>query len=261
MATASGSKDAPVPSGNPVLSKTDEELYSVEECLKAMSLTDNFKSFVKDNIELWSTFGTMNSHLYRKKLTKLFEKAKMAPEHRVIVYFLFAVVKNKSRVMLGLDNFSESVKQMSWYDPVKSFIGGSIVEYNTMARSPDKFPGTHIPITDPGLDLLMWKLMSKKEERTIDKFFSRTTTVQLNLDPEMQALAHTGYKAYWDDVVTGTRNTVKTEEAKYNEKYYKTSAGDTYNLVTGKLKVWKPSNLRVGYTREEIVTWLNTDDL
>jgi hypothetical protein len=231
-------------------------VLSVEAALKAMDLTDNFKSFARSNRELWSTFGKMDSHLYRAKLFKLFALAKLTPEQIVVVYFLFAVVKKKSRVLDGLNGLNDTAKAMPWYDPVKTFIAAYITDYNSAAKSAEKFPGTHVPTTNPGMDLLMWRLMTSKEERSIDGFFARTTSIQLKNGPQAQEKAKSGYKSYWDNTVKGSKNSTPTEEAKYREEYYETSAGDEYFLLNDDLKEVKPANPSVGYTLEEIEKWM-----
>lgn len=250
MAAASASEATP-----PAMASGDTG-FSVADALKEMMITPSFKKFVEDNKELWLTFGTMDSAAYRKKLMKLMAAAKLNKEQRLVIHFFFAVVKKKSRVLEGMSAFDESVKQKEWYEPVRSFIAGTLTDYNTQAKSADKFPGTHVPTTNPGLDLLMWKLMSKKEHLTIENFFARTTSVQLNLNAEMQSLAQVGYKNYWDNVVKDSRNEVKSEKPQYREDYYKTSAGDTYNLVDGSLKELPPANVKTGYTRKEIENWI-----
>jgi hypothetical protein len=234
--------------------------YSVTAALRGMELTEPFVTFVKAHRDLWLTFGTMNSHLHRKKLMKLMDAAKLTKEQRLVVHFLFAVVKNKSRVMDGLASMPDSVKTFAWYEPVRTFIAGNIVDYNSAAKASEKFPGTHIGITNPGLDMLMWRIMTPKAERSLDRFFIRTTSIQLKLDKETQEMAKSGYKLYWDTVVVGTRNTTATEEAKFRENYYNTSAGDMYLLVDDNLKEFPPKVEAKGYTREEIEKWIAIGD-
>lgn len=230
--------------------------FSVVAALSAMELTETFMKFVKDNRELWLTFGKMDSSLYRKKLMRLMKIANLNAEQRLVVHFLFAVVKKKSRVIDGLNALPDGAKSMAWYEPVRTFIAGTITDYNTSAKAPDKFPGTHIPTTNPGLDLLMWRIMTPRKDRNSKDFFARTTSIQLMLDRETQDLAKSGYKYYWDEVVKGTRNTTKTEDSKYREEYYETSAGDTYLLVDDKLKEIPPKNKETGYTLKEIEAWI-----
>jgi hypothetical protein len=242
--------------GNSALSGEANMSYSVRNALNAMELTTNFSTFVKANRELWSTFGKMDSHLYRKKLMKLMDAAKLSKEQRLAVHLMFALVKNKTRVIDGMNGMSETTKAMSWYEPVKTFIAGTITDYNTAAKAADKFPGTHIPTTNPGLDMLMWRLSTDKEARTLEAFFSRTTSVQLKNGPEAQEMAKSGYRLYWDTVVKRSKNTAPTEEAKYREEYYETSAGDAYYLIDDRLRDVKPASDLVGYTLEEITTWM-----
>lgn len=230
--------------------------FSVADALNKMKLTDSFKNFVVENRVLWSTFGKMDSHLYRAKLMRLYAEAKLTSEQMVVVHFLFAVVKKKSRVMDGLNALTDAQKAASWYDPVKTFIAAVVTDYNSSAKSSDKFPGTHIPSCNPAMDLLMWRLMTDKEARNVDGFFARTTSIQLKLSEEPQEMAKSGYKYYWDNVVKGTKNTAPTEAAKYREEYYETSAADTYLLINDNLKEIPPADKAAGYTLKEIETWI-----
>lgn len=258
MASTTGTKGESAKKA-PVVAALD---YSVKSALDSMLLSTDFKTFAKDNRALWSTFGKMDSHQYRKKFMKLVEAHKLTKESILAVHFFFSIVKKKSRVLDGLDGLPEDVKKKSWFEPTRNFIATAIVDYNTGAKTADKFPGTHIPTCNPGLDLFLWRLSTPKEERTLEAFFARTTSVQMNLNAAMQAKAKAGYKEYWDNVVKGTKNAVKTEEAKYREEYYLTSAGDTYSLVeengAGEMKeVTAPAN---GYSEEDLKNWmLNVD--
>jgi len=230
--------------------------FSVADALKNMELTDSFKKFVIGNRALWSTFGKMDSTQYRKKLMKLMTGAKLAPEQQVAVFFLFSVVKKKSRVIDGLSHFTDAQKAQPWFEPVRAFIAEFVTDYNTNAKAPDRFPGTHIPSCNPGMDLLMWRLSTDKELRTVENFFARTTSVQMALNTETQELAKSGYKLYWDEVVKGSKNTASTEDAKYREEYYNTSAGDKYRLLDDRLKEIAPADPKTGYTIKEIKDWM-----
>jgi len=235
---------------------TNASVYNVKNAIREMALTDDFKTYIVANRESWSTFGKMDSHLYRKKLMDLMAAAKLTADQKLVVYFLFSVVKKKSRVMEGLNGLDDATKSKTWYDPVRTFIATTIVDYNTAAKSAGKFPGTHIPSTNPGLDLLLWRIMTPKESRTIEGFYARTTSVQMANDVAMQEKAKSGYKLYWDEVVKGTKNTATTEESKFREDYYLTSAGDAYKLLDESLKTIEPKNREVGYTEAEIKAWV-----
>jgi hypothetical protein len=255
-AAAPSGKD-PVPT--PSASGTVVSDYSVGAALKAMRLTTEFKAFIIKHRELWSTYGRMDSNLYRAKLMRIMDSASLLPEDRMIVHFFFCLVKTKSRVLAGMENMSDEVKSMAWFGRVKNFIATYIVDYNTASKNANKFPGTHIPTTNPGLDLYLWKLTVDRADRTVDMFFARTTSVQIKLDTVCQAKSHDGYKKYWEEVVKGTKNTTKTEDPKYREDYYKTSAGDEYYLTTDGRNFLKPSNEKTGYTLEEIEAWLKQE--
>lgn len=230
--------------------------YSVSTALKGMALTDEFKKFVTSNRELWLTFGKMDSHLYRKKLMKLMEAAKLTKDQKIVVYFLFTIVGKKSRVIDGMNAMPDHVKSMAWFDPVRAFIATTMTDYNTSAKAVDKFPGTHVAATNPGLSLMLWKLSVEEEARTVEAFFAKPITVQLHLSQECQERAKSGYKFYWDETVQGSKNTMNTEEAKYREEYYNTSAGDKYLLVTDGLREVEPANKNLGYSMKEIEMWL-----
>jgi len=232
--------------------------FSVKSALEKMELTEAFKTFVTGNRELWSTFGKMDSHLYREKLMKLMNTAGLSAEQKLIVYFFFAVVKKKSRVIEGMNSLPDAQKNATWFSPVMTFVAGTMTDYNSQAKNPDKFPGTHVPTTNPGLDLLMWRLMTDPKDRNKENFFRRTTSTQLHLDTEMQAMAKSGYKFYWDSVVTGTKNSMSVEAPQHREAYYDTSAGDKYFLLTDTMKEIKPKSMEMGYTEKEISDWIAT---
>lgn len=256
MATTGKGKEPAVVVKEPA---TDMD-YSVMAALEAMQVTSNFKTYVTDNRTLWSTFGKMDSHQYRKKFMKLIQAHKLSKESALAVQFFFALVKKKSRVLDGLDGLPEQAKKSTWFEQTRNFVATVVVDYNVSAKTADKFPGTHIPTCNPGVDLFLWRLSISKEERTLEAFFARTTSVQMCLDSAMQARAKAGYKDYWDNVVKGTKNTVKTEEAKFREEYYNTSAGDTYYLVVedknGNLSEMPPKDKSKGYTEQELKDWM-----
>lgn len=258
MADTTKGKSAEV-AKTPVVVDSD---YSVKSALDKMLMSTDFKKFAKDNRALWSTFGKMDSHQYRKKFMKLVETHKLTRESILAVHFFFSIVKKKSRVLDGMDGLPEDVKKKAWFEQTRNFVAAAIVDYNTAAKGPDKFPGTHISTCNPGLDLFLWRLCTPKEERTLEAFFARTTSVQMNLNPAMQAKAKAGYKEYWDNVVKGTKNTVKTEDAKYREEYYLTSAGDTYNLVeeSGSDKLVEVAAPATGYSEKDLMDWMKNVD-
>jgi len=215
----------------------------LKACLATIKLGDKLADWIVAREELWASFGKMNSHQYRKDLMKRFESAEMTGEERFMVYFLFSVIKNKDRVVKSLDNMSEDEKKEEWFNKVRSFIDSNLEQYVTQAAKKKKFPAVNIPVTNPGLDILCWLLHSPVEEHTLTMISYRTTFTQIHLSAELQDYAHEGYRAFWDETVTRTKNPDATndknfEAPEYKEAYYLTSAADKYPLVFVDMSPW-----------------------
>jgi len=234
----------------------DASAYSVGAMMSAMKVSDKIKTFIVSNQDLWDGFGKMDSHKYRAKLMKLMSSSKLTEDSKVMVFFLFSVVKKKSRVLDAMDGLDENTKAEAWFTPTRTFIATTIVDYNTQAKSASKFPGTHIPTTNPGLDILFYVMMTPEENRSLEELSRRPTFAQLHLDPKMQEVAKSGYKYYWESVVTSTKNTTVVEKPSYKEEYYNTSAGDKYYLIGADSKEIKPMDLNSGYSEKEIKDFL-----
>jgi hypothetical protein len=226
-----------------------------------MTLSGGLLSFLKTNTDLWATFGKMNSHLYRKDLEKRFDSVGLNGEERLMVYFLFSVVKNQKRVLKALDEGSEELKSLSWYSQVRRFVDSQLSQF--VSNAGKKFPAVNIPGTNPGIDLLCWLISSPYPEHTIINISRRTTFSQLDLDLETQAIAKEGYAYYWENIVSGSSNPDAISKGlpgpKMREEYYSNQANDKYQLITLDLTPYVPSP--GGYTVRMVREWMLVTDL
>lgn len=232
---------------------------SVAEALKSLTLSSNIEQMIKDNREIWSNFGKMNSHIYREMLMNLMNSSKLSGEARFMVFFFFSIIKNRERVLNAMNNLPATFKTSSWFPEVQKFIQTSIVQYVTASKANLKFPAVNIPSCNPGLDLLIFCMTTKKEHRNIDSLKDRTTFGQMALNDEMQDLAEKGNMNYWDNIVKGTKNSTATEAPKFRAEYYANIKGDQYKLLDPQLKEIMPES-SAGYTREELIKWMDSFD-
>jgi hypothetical protein len=211
---------------------------------------------------VWLNFGKMNSHLYRAQLFEIFEKRRMSTTAITMTYFFATVIKNKSRILKAMETLPSEVKSEEWFYQVKDFYSTATEQYVTKAEKAKKYPVVNIPNTNPGLDIMLFLLMSDISLRTLDNIKDRVTFSQINLAADMQTLAKSGYEKFWNETVKGTKNDDKPEEPRMREEYYKNPASDKYNLVNLDLSQYKPKDKNLGFTREEISLYLtkfNTD--
>jgi len=223
------------------------------EVMKTMKLDQSLISFIKERKDEWGMFGKKNSHLYREQLMNMMRDAGLSAEAKLMVYFFFSVIKNQPRVLKELNNMSADVKAEAWYNPTKDFIASHVTQYVTSTVGNNKMPAVNIPSCNPGLDILVFSLITNPADQTIEKVRTRTTFTQLDLDSGAQAEAKKGYAEYWDNIVKGTKNETKTEAPKMREDYYNTIAGDRYKLLDINLKeIDAPSG---GYTKDFVLKY------
>jgi hypothetical protein len=201
----------------------------------------------------------VNSHLYRKKLMTLMEAANLDGTSKFMVYFLFSVIKNQSRVMKALREMDQSHTSQTWYNPVRDFIATNVVQYNTDVAGSSKISAVVIPNCNPGLDILVACLITNQKSWTTSNLSTRTTFCQLHLSGPLQNMAKDGYKKYWTEIIKGTKNKNSTEKPSFNEDYYNTSAADKYKLVLLKknnvLEEFKPTSDADGYSEADFLNY------
>jgi len=235
------------------MSNYSSETVGVATALSKLSFSENLLKYIENNRSMWPNLGKMTSHLYREKFMKMMDANSLTPEARFMVFFFFSVIKNQPRVLKELNNMSADVKAEAWYNPTKDFIASHVTQYVTSTVGNNKMPAVNIPSCNPGLDILVFSLITNPADQTIEKVRTRTTFTQLDLDSGAQAEAKKGYAEYWDNIVKGTKNETKTEAPKMREDYYNTIAGDRYKLLDINLKeIDAPSG---GYTKDFVLKY------
>jgi hypothetical protein len=239
-------------------------MISVAEALATLRLNQDLRNYLLSKREEWEMFGKMNSHLYRTILMKKMEEANLTGEERFMVFFLFSVIKNRERVLRAMESMSAEDKAKSWYAPVMNFINTSLTQYVSDVVKSKKFPAVNIPNCNPGLDVLIWCLITHPNKRTIWELSQRTTFSQLHLDVNVQETAKLGYAEYWDNVVKSSKNPDAVPQnlpkPAFREEYYANSVNDKYRLVNLNLQELPPADVVNGYSEREIFEYIRSID-
>lgn len=241
-------------------------LVSVSDAIRAVTITKEFRNFVKDNKDVWAAFGTTDSHILRTKLIGLMNKAGLREMERFAVYFFCARVKDKDRILQGMELLPEEVKEKDWFKNVKNFFNMYTVKWPKLETAAN-FATLHLPNTNPGFDLLATAMMFHEDdnEDIMKLLNSKLTLGQLHLNSEVQAEHKEHAREFWTNTVKGSKNPMAKEtkierDRGFIEEYYDTSAGDKYPLV--KLtdggtpeEVSIPSG---GYSKKDLIKWYKT---
>jgi hypothetical protein len=237
---------------------------SVQEALSRLTLNNDMLDYITTKREEWQVFGKMNSHLYRKILMKRMQDANLNGECQFMVFFLFGVIKNQNRIVKALDAMEPPDQARAWYGPTKTFIQTHITQYVSDVVRSKKFPGVNVPNCNPGLDVLVYCLITHPNERSYYELTTRPTFSQLNLSADVQQDGQAGYAEYWNTIVTGTKNPDKAaqnlEEPRYRAEYYANVSGDKYKLINLSLEEIDPADDKVGYTLREIYDYMVSID-
>lgn len=238
---------------------------SVADALGRLSLTQERVNDILSKRELWAIFGKMNSHLYRKILMDRMQEAGLNGEQQFMIFFLYGVIKNRDRILKAMEMMEPADQAQAWFNPVRSFIQTHMTQYVSDVVRSKKFPGVNVPNCNPGLDILVYLLITNPNDRSYLEMCTRPTFSQLLLESSVQEDAKDGYRTYWDDIVTGTKNPDKTpqnlEEPKFREEYYENVRRDDYKLINLNLEEVPPANLAVGYTLVEIYEYIVSIDV
>jgi len=237
---------------------------TVEEALATLVLDQELMNYLLSKREEWEMFGKMNSHMYRTMLIKIMDESNLNGEQRFMVFFMFSVIKNRDRVLKAMEAMSTEDKAKAWFAPVMNFINNKITQYVSDVTKSKKFPAVNVPNCNPGLDILIWCLITKPNERTMWELACRTTFSQIHLSATMQDFAKEGYKHYWDDVVKTSKNpdavSMKLPVPEFREDYYANSVSDKYRLINLELQEVQPADQGAGYTEEEVVNYIKSID-
>jgi hypothetical protein len=237
-------------------------MITVSEALGRLTLDEEQIEYIISKREMWATFGKMNSHLYRAILMKRMKDAELPSECQFMIFFLFSVIKNRDRVLRAMDAMEPEDQAKSWFNPVKNFITTHVTQYVSDVVKSKKFPAVNIPNCNPGLDILVYCMITHPNERSLIEVTKRPTFSQLLLSFDVQAEAKEGYREYWDNIVTGSKNPDKAtlEKPEFREEYYQNVLNDDYLLVGLDLQEIKPKDVKVGYTFAEIAEYFKTID-
>jgi len=242
-------------------SATSLEITSM---LRTMRLSGELIAFITERRDEWPLFGKKNSHLYRQQLVTMMTTAGLSPESRTMVYFFFAVIKNQPKVLKAMDSMPQDIKILAWFSQTRDFIATRVTQYVSSAERQKKFPAVNIPSTNPGLDIMLWCLMTRDNQRTLENLKDRTTFCQLALNDEMQSMAKEGYRKFWDQTVKGSLNpdasVMNLPRPMMREEYYVNPASDRYPLISEGMAVLPPATRESGYTRNEVETYLRSFD-
>jgi hypothetical protein len=234
--------------------------FSVAEALKSVSVSSSTLKVLTDDLEIWDVFGKKDSHKLRAKLFKLFSAAKLDNETIFTVYFFFATIKNRNRVLASFEELPDDIKSISSVKGAIKFISEVMVQY-TSEETSKRFAAVHLPTTMPGLDLLATALITENTmDAYVNNIVNKQTFAQININSELQAINKAAQENFWNNIVKSSRNEARsskrvTEDLKFNENYYKTSANDKYLLLDINMNEVVPADTALGYTKEEVTTW------
>jgi len=234
--------------------------------LGSVTINKKMIDYFKGKQEAWKYFGKMDSHLYRQQLFLKMEAKKLDSESQMLVFAMASIIKSQPRIVQAMTDMPENERFSSqgvWF-AVRSFFETECVQYVTGAKKTKKFPVVNIPGTMPGLDILWFCLCTPNTERTLDQLKIRPTFTQISLMEDVQTIAKEGYEFYWTKIVKGTRNTDKTDAPGMNQRFYETSAGDSYKLVSlsadGTMVELKPTSTTGKYSKAEVENYLRSFD-
>jgi len=238
------------------------DLFSVSKALADISASDTTITLLTQDNSIWDMFGKKNSHLLRIKLFKLMDDYKLDSESKFMVFFFFAAIKNKNRILSSFDDLSDQIKSVPSVTKAKEFINDVMVQY-TSQETTKKFAAVHLPTTMPGLDIMLSALMIDHSIQALEnKIYTKQTFTQIHVDNTLQTINMAAQRMFWDTTVKTSRNQARasksvTEDLKFNEQYYMTSADDKYKLMTIDMKELEPANIGTGYTKVEVEKWFN----
>jgi hypothetical protein len=237
---------------------------TVEEALSTLKMDKELQDYLLSKRAEWEMFGKMNSHMYRSILMKYMKEANLDGKQRFMVFFLFSVVKNKDRVLKSMEMMSPEDKAKDWFGPVMAFINTKVTQYVSDVSRSKKFPAVNIPNCNPGLDVLVWCLITHPNKRTMKELSERTTFSQLHLSASVQDYAKVGYARFWDSVVRTTKNPDAVAQnlpaPAFREDYYANSKSDEYRLVDLQLRELEPVDKINGYSWDEVIEYLRFID-
>jgi len=182
-------------------------LFSVAKALSEIESTDSTIKLLTMDLSMWNMFGKKDSHLLRAKLFKLMNEAKLDNESKFIVFFFFAIIKNRNRVLASYDELPQEVKAIPSVMKAREFIRDIVVQY-TSQESAKKFAAIHLPTTMPGLDIMLTALtIENNNEALANSIYTKQTFCQIHINSELQTLNKAAQQMFWNTIVKTSRKT------------------------------------------------------
>jgi ribosomal protein S15P/S13E len=231
-------------------------MFTVDTALTKLNLSAEAAKAIQDKTDIWETFGKKNSNLLRAKLFKLFDAENMSKEARMMIFVLFAAIKNLKRVKEHLENLPDDITSLKEMAEARSFMDRRLVQYVTQ-ENPTKFAVVHLPTTMPGLDLLLTAMMNDYDDDfPTEELIPKMTFTQMDINEDLQLANKNAQMEFWNETVTTSNNPnqdIYRQNKGFNLKFYNTAASDKYDFLNPDMTVFKTP--KTGMTEELLEEW------
>jgi hypothetical protein len=227
-------------------------------CLTNEDLTQIFTNVAMIGLDRivskdFSSFGMMNSHIYRSKLEALMQVKLPNVETRMIMICLFCVISSKARVQNELN--ADQFKDIPDLNNLKSFVANSMVQHTSELKGKPAgkyFAAVHVASSYPFV--AAYAVIKLKRIKSVQAFLRHLWAAQLYLDADMQKWQKAWEKTFWNDQVKkGSAAYIKG----FQEEFYDTKSMDKYPLINKEGKIWKPNNQhKGGYMHGDIHSYI-----
>jgi len=227
-------------SDNKIVIKINMSVLSVGSSLEMVKISKDIIKFLASTEGSWISFGKKSSHILRTMLFRLFDKEKMDGDAKFMVYFFCSIIKNRERILSGMELLGDDVRSQKWYTQTKIFFEKRTVTY-VRNETREKFATLHLPTTNPGLDILCYLMQMDKPQTRDDmcdqvfNLVTRQTFSQFMIDDDLQDFNRFYVRKYWEETVKlkdlESRQKSNSKEIGFVEEYYDTNAGDGYKFI------------------------------
>lgn len=169
-----------------------------------------------------SSFGLMNSSVYRKKLIRICNEAGLSKQHLTVIVALFTLVKNRDRVLTALDD----IQNAEWKPEIVSFIQEYIVQY-TYQETDNTFSAVHIPSCMP--TMAFQTFCHLRQPKNVDEVLSNLWAAQLKLPDSLLKKQQAWEHEFWTNTVKKSKG--EKFEGGFNKDYWTTKSLDEYPIV------------------------------
>ena len=223
-------------------------------------------------------FGLLTSHIYRKKLERLMDQAKLSQAARTFFFFLVMLIKNVKRIKEGLNSkeIAEKFQGKPYFQEVQKFVNKSMVQYvneiNKMSsdEAKEKFPIVNAPTCNPSLMAQLWKTYHKKSPEwasllaeqgrptLIKMFLSNLWAPQLYMSQDLKDMQKQWEEEWWNTEVTYTNAVDKLNFKKgFQERFWETKAKDNYPFPVMDTQLNQIKLSADVYTQSKLQAWFD----